>query len=232
MQRLIVEPEQIEQDRVCLTTEQEHYLRRVLRLKVGDRFILCDGRGHSWIGELLENRARMLFPTPGGREIQLALTLLIALPKGNAFDEVIRCCTELGVAQIVPVISDRTLLNPSDKKLDRWRRIAKEATEQSERQRVPPIQDPLRLQEAIASVSQPKRYFCVARRDVPHLLTCPCLGDVVVATGPEGGWTHEEMELAIASGFELVSLGRGILRAVTAAIAATTIVSAKVEANW
>jgi 16S rRNA (uracil1498-N3)-methyltransferase len=160
------------------------------------------------------------------------------LPKGNGFDEVVRCCTELGASCIVPVISDRTLLHPSPQKLERWRRIAIEAAEQSERQIVPTILAPQTFVAALSSnfsntlPVDNKKYICVARGDSPRLIDC--LQDkgqttIVIATGPEGGWTETEVECAIAAGFQLVSLGRRILRAVTAPIVALSLATAARE---
>jgi 16S rRNA (uracil1498-N3)-methyltransferase len=133
-------------------------------------------------------------------------------------------------------LSDRTLLNPSPQKLERWRRIAAEAAEQSERSFVPTILEPVAFSTGLSSVisnlsfSQP--YICVTRDDSPHLKDC--LHDkrqstIVMAIGPEGGWTQTEVENAIAAGFQPVSLGRRILRAVTAPIVALSLISAAYE---
>ena len=136
------------------------------------------------------------------------------------------------------MISDRTLLRPSPQKLERWRRIACEATEQSERLTLPQIQAPApftqALQQPTAKVAQ---YLCMARRQVPHLLTHLLeepQNEVnppswAIAIGPEGGWTDAEVEWAIAAGYQPVSLGRGILRAVTAPIVALSLINAAVE---
>jgi 16S rRNA (uracil1498-N3)-methyltransferase len=166
---------------------------------------------------------------------------MAAMPKGSGFDEVVYQATELGVACIMPLKSDRTLLNPSPQKVERWRRLTQEAGEQSERQIVPTILDPvdfaasLQLSETFA-----QRYICVARGDAPHLLSCllekkfqpeasqstnPQPPAIVIVTGPEGGWSAKEVEQAIAAGFQPVSLGRRILRAVTAPIVALSLIA-------
>src|SRR6476469_10696965 len=106
------------------------------------------------------------------RELHGEVTLMAALPKGNGFDEVVRQATELGVASIVPVTSDRTLLKPSSQKVDRWRRIAAEAAEQSERQFVPTILEPISFEFAVKDCGQKYRYICVARRENRHLWDC------------------------------------------------------------
>ncbi|MEG5018085.1 MULTISPECIES: 16S rRNA (uracil(1498)-N(3))-methyltransferase [unclassified Microcoleus] len=266
LQRLAVTAAQICDRQIDLTREQQHYLNRVLRLQAGDRFIAMDGRGHWWLA-VLEVRETGLFASIAeeiavNRELPVEVTLMAALPKGNGFDEVVRQATELGVASIVPVTSDRTLLKPSDQKVDRWRRIAAEAAEQSERQLVPTILDPISFDFAVKNCGQKYRYICVARGENRHLWDCllgnleppqpplvrgeqelephfvgavpPCPPpggelSIVIAIGPEGGWTEGEVERAIELGFEAVSLGSRILRAVTAPIVALSLVGAAFE---
>jgi 16S rRNA (uracil1498-N3)-methyltransferase len=158
------------------------------------------------------------------------------------------------------------LLKPSSQKVDRWKRIAAEAAEQSERQIVPTILEPISFDMAIKDCGQKYRFICVARGENRHLWDClvsleppgsPLIrgeqeGDagfdppqpplirgeqdgeelsIVIATGPEGGWTDSEVERAIELGFEAVSLGSRILRAVTAPIVALSLVGAAFE-KW
>ncbi|MEG4203384.1 16S rRNA (uracil(1498)-N(3))-methyltransferase [Microcoleus sp. Pol7_A1] len=251
LQRLAVSPTQICDRKIDLTRQQQHYLNRVLRLSEGDRFIAMDGRGHWWCA-VLESQETGLFASIAeeisvNRELPVEVTLMAALPKGNGFDEVVRQATELGVASIVPVTSDRTLLKPSAQKIDRWRRIAAEAAEQSERQFVPTILESVSFDIAVKDCGQKNRFICVARGDNRHLWDCligrfdpprPSLirGEqeqeelaIVIAVGPEGGWTDGEVKRAREFGFEAVSLGSRILRAVTAPIVALSLVGAAFE---
>ena len=253
LQRLAIAQAQIQNQQIALTPQQQHYLSRVLRLREGDRFIAMDGLGSWWLAQLAGTSAEILEPILADTELPVSVTLMVALPKGNGFDEVVRSCTELGVACIAPVVSDRTLLHPSPQKLERWRRIAAEAAEQSERQIVPTILDPVPFPTALSGVigrtleeglhptsnANDLQYICVARGDSPHLLDC--LQDkglvtndsgqinITIAIGPEGGWTDSEVEQAIAHGLKPVSLGRRILRAVTAPIVALSIAAAAFE---
>jgi len=250
LQRLAVTATQICDRTIDLTREQQHYLNRVLRLQAGDRFIAMDGRGHWW-SAVLEVRETGLFASIAeeiaeNRELPVEVTLMAALPKGNGFDEVVRQAAELGVASIVPVTSDRTLLKPSSQKVERWKRIAAEAAEQSERQIVPTILEPVSFDVAIKDSFQKYRFICLARGENRHLWDClvslehpqpPLIRgeqdgeelSIVIATGPEGGWTDGEVEKAIELGFEAVSLGSRILRAVTAPIVALSLVGAAFE---
>lgn len=232
MQRLVVEPNQVVADQLCLSSTQQHYLYRVLRLGTGQQFVALDGQGQQWLATLTPDPERVAIaplanPSP---RTQASITLAIALPKGNGFDDVVRQATELGVSTLQPVISDRTLHQPNPKKLERWQRIAAEATEQSERLLLPEILPPIPWRDYLTQSTAGHRWICVARSDAPHLLAAAMASDpaipTAIAIGPEGGWTEAEVEGAIAAGFQPVSLGPCILRAVTAPLAALTLVTA------
>ena len=232
LQRLAIAFSQLQEQTILLKREQLHYLGHVLRLKEGESFIAMDGQGNSWLAALEAQQGRIIEPLEVTSELPVAITLIAALPKGNGFDEVVRCCTELGVTTIMPVISDRTILNPSPQKLERWRRIATEAAEQSERAIIPAILEPVAFSSAIATVGADYRYLCVARGEHPHLLNAinsGQSGEIAIAIGCEGGWTGAEIDKAIKLGFQSVSLGSRILRAVTAPIVALSIVAAAFE---
>ncbi|ERN42940.1 RNA methyltransferase, RsmE family [Rubidibacter lacunae KORDI 51-2] len=232
LQRLSIAPGQLVAGKIRLTSEQQHYLQRVLRLQPGARFIALDGCGSSWLSELSEpSAARVISPVDVCSELAADITLLVALPKGNGFEETIRCCTELGAAAFVPVLSERALLRPSANRVARWRRIAAEAAEQSERALIPTIAEPLSFPDAIARFATGARYLCVARRDAPHAIAAITPGSLVIATGPEGGWTPTEVDIAIAGGYQPVTLGPRILRAVTAPIAVIAAIAARIEAG-
>lgn len=206
-----------------------------------------NGQGQWWLAELVvdklssELQAYILEQIVISTELPISVTLAVALPKGSGFDDIVRQATELGVSQIVPILSDRTLLNPSPQKLERWRKIAQEATEQSERQIVPTLAAPIEfnryLENTQHSDAASEHYLCVTRRSVPHLMAClaqkplPALKTIDLAIGPEGGWTDAEIEHAIAASFQPVTLGQRILRTVTAPIAALSLISAVIEMN-
>lgn len=234
MYRLVIESIQTLDQSVSLTPEQQHYLKRVLRLKNGDRFVAMDGQGKSYLAQLEEDSAKILQNLKECTELPLAITLMVALPKGNGFEEIVRCCTELGITTLIPIISQRTLLKPSPHKLERWRKIATEAGEQSERQLIPTIVDPIVFNEALRNIDKipSDRYICVTRKKAHHLLTHlseTSQNPLVIATGCEGGWTPEEIETAIAFGFQPVTLGPRILRAVTAPIVALSLAVSVIE---
>jgi len=241
LQRLVVPSAQWQAEGLYLLPHQSHYLTHVLRLRLGQHFVAMDGQGRCWLAVLTPNpaQAKLVEAIALTRELPIPITLMAALPKGNGFDGVVRQATELGATCIAPIWTDRTLLNPSAHKLNRWRRLAQEAAEQAERSLVPEILEPIPLIQALEvwnpSVTS-QRYCCVARADSPHLLSCLQSQDwggdrrpLVLAIGPEGGWTPEELEQAIVQDYQLVSLGRPILRAVTAPLVALSLLAAAVE---
>ncbi|MGV0026409.1 16S rRNA (uracil(1498)-N(3))-methyltransferase [Phormidesmis priestleyi] len=232
LQRLVIAPDQLNPPQILLNADQQHYLSRVLRLRSGDQFIAMDGQGNGWLAELQSDQAKLLEAIATKSELPISITLVLALPKGNGFDDVVRQATELGVSCIAPVISDRTLLNPSPNKLERWRRIAQEAAEQSERQIVPTILEPVPFSDRLSTNSNDRRLLCLARGSSPHLLNVlpkQTSSSITLVIGPEGGWTDQEVEQAIAANYQPVSLGRRILRAVTAPIVALSLISGAIE---
>ncbi|QQE67023.1 16S rRNA (uracil(1498)-N(3))-methyltransferase [Leptolyngbya sp. BL0902] len=228
MQRLIVQPSQIQGNHLTLTADQQHYLYRVLRLATGDGFLALDGHGQQWVATLGKSpELAHLDSLESAISILPNVTLAIALPKGSGFDDVVRQTTELGVATLQPLITQRTLHQPNPKKLDRWQRIAAEATEQCERPQLPSLSPPKTWANYLRQDLPPQRWICLARGDSQPLLTIAQASDpnldTVIATGPEGGWTDSEIEAALAAGFQPVSLGPTVLRAVTAPIVALSL---------
>jgi 16S rRNA (uracil1498-N3)-methyltransferase len=240
LQRIAISPEQFQAELIVLTPEQLHYLVRVLRSRDGDKFIAMDGMGKWWLAQLAGEQAQILQQLTVETELPVAVTLIVALPKGNGFDDVLRICTELGVATILPVLSDRTLLNPSPQKLERWQRIAQEAAEQCERAYVPTILEPVAFRTALPLIEGKQKYICEGRNNYPHLLNCLRQAlitndqgqmTISIAIGPEGGWTETEIEQAINSGYQPVSLGKRILRAISAPIVALSILAGELESR-
>lgn len=240
MQRIVIDPAQLHRNILTLTPAQHHYLVRVLRLQAGQRFIALNGTGQQWIAALPLSDPTPDFqvpivetlPPPATRPWP-SITLVMALPKAG-FDEVVRQATELGIAHLQPVLSDRTLLRPSPQKLARWQRIAAEATEQCERPTLPTLHAPIPWSEYLTT-APPGGLLASARRAalplalaIPH----PTPNTLTLALGPEGGWTPAEHDAACARGFLPISLGPHILRAVTAGPAALAMVRATLDTRY
>ena len=231
--RLVIKSNQLNGERVSLNVDQLHYLRRVLRLRDRDCFVAMDGAGKAWQAQLVQDGAVLLSELDESSELPIPVVLIAAMSKGNSFERIVHAAVELGVSEIIPVLSQRTLLNPSANRLQRWRKIATEAAEQSERMILPKVIEPMPIAKAITLpfFHGANRYFCVARSPEPHLLSYLQRGPsnaIVIATGPEGGWTDSEVEEAITAEFKVVSLGDRILRAVTAPVTALSVINASV----
>ncbi|WP_299493581.1 16S rRNA (uracil(1498)-N(3))-methyltransferase [Acaryochloris sp. IP29b_bin.137] len=241
LQRLAIAPQQLQDQRIDLTPDQRHYLCDVLRLAHGDRFIALNGQGKLWLAELLPNAAEAVTLQALDEQTELAvpMRLLAAPPKGNHFDQVVRSVTELGVSHIVPLISQRTLLRPSPNRIQRWQRIATEAAEQSHRQIIPQILEPVLFSEGVTQDKDGdnwQRYICIVDAAAPNFLHCLSQAPhwqrhtgVAVMIGPEGGWTDAEKQQAQAAGYQAVSLGQRTLRAVTATYMAVSVAIAHLE---
>jgi 16S rRNA (uracil1498-N3)-methyltransferase len=161
-----------------------------------------------------------------------AVTLCLALIKFDRFEWAVEKATELGVTRIVPVAatrSERGLFEGSQKRAERWRRVAHEASEQSRRLQVPEIDAPVKLSQALRDAST-HRFWCDERPGAPPLVQAfqPAAGDsTALLIGPEGGWTDPEREQFAAAGYRGVSLGPLVLRAETAVCAALAAIAQK-----
>ena len=225
--------DELSANHAALTGDHAEHLIRVLRARVGQEFDIATGaivrRGR--IVTIRDSRVEFELGEEISRTPTLALTLFLAVFKFDRMEWAIEKCTELGVSRIVPVIARRTdahLAAASAKRAERWRRIALQAAEQSRRATPPEIAAPIKLQE-VASLSGASRIvlaeseqgtllreILASRRPAPEAA-------VLLAIGPEGGWAEEELQLFQKSGWISASLGSTILRAETAAIAATAI---------
>jgi 16S rRNA (uracil1498-N3)-methyltransferase len=217
-------------DRVALAADDARKVAAVLRKRSGDRVQVIDSGGVAY-GATLEVGDRDVLATLDERldrgEVETALhvTIAQAVPKGHKMDLVVEKATELGAFAIVPVRSARVIgHDTSPAKVERWRRIAKSAAQQSGRVRVPEIADVCDWDALLATFAQFDRVY------VPWELAMPSplrdifehelggVGNVLVVIGPEGGFSADEVERAQRAGATAISLGRRILRTETAAL--------------
>ena len=219
----------------ALTGEHADHLVRVLRARLGQEFDIVTGG--------VVRRGRIVALDPGTVKFELGeevpavpaanITLLLAVFKFDRMEWAIEKCTELGVSRIVPVIARRTdahLVSAAPKRADRWRRIALQAAEQSRRASPPEIAVAIKVSEA---VHLPGAVRLVLAESEQRTLLRDAIeateGEILLAIGPEGGWTEEELQLFHRTRWVRASLGSTILRAETAAIAATAIVLAELH---
>ncbi len=208
-------------------------MARVLRLKPGNTVLLCDGTGAEYtstIRTLDSNSLTMEIvvtrsaPSP----IQTPhITLIQGFPKGEKFDLIVQKATELGVSAIIAFPAARSIMKiapeQAEKRLDRWRKIASEAARQSERTSIPVITLAENLSSVLHAANQTVKFFLNERERKQHLTNALSEysepGSVAIMVGPEGGFTAEELAMALSHAFLPVSLGPRILRTETAGLA-------------
>ena len=220
-----------------LKGEQAAHLARVLRAQPGQVFdVVANGFLHR--AEIVSaDEDEVVFTLHEELEADAALPvhLLMAVFKFDHLEWGIEKATELGVARITPVIARRTekhLAQAAAKRVERWRRIVREAAQQSRRSDVPMVDDPVPLQDSLAVVTAVSKLLLAETEQEnslqSQLASVPVdqLASVALAIGPEGGWAPDEMVLFAAAGWTSVTLGPRILRAETAAIAALAVCAA------
>ncbi|MFZ0952455.1 MAG: RsmE family RNA methyltransferase [Candidatus Sulfotelmatobacter sp.] len=225
--------DEVSGDRAALVGEHADHLLRVLRARVGQEFDIAAGetvrRGR--IAVVSEGRVEFDLGEKVSRANFADITLILAVFKFDRMEWAIEKCTELGISRIVPVIARRTdshLAAASAKRAERWQRIARQAAEQSRRDAPPEIAVPLKLAEVLNFSSALRIVLAESEeqtllRDI--LKEKNAIDGVAAAVGPEGGWTESELQSFQESGWISASLGNTILRAETAAIAATALVA-------
>jgi 16S rRNA (uracil1498-N3)-methyltransferase len=214
------------------------HLMRVLRARVGQDFDIATGatvrRGR--ITSLADDRVEFELAEEVSNSGLPRITLLLAVFKFDRMEWAIEKCTELGVSRIIPVIARRTdahLSSASAKRVERWQRIARQASEQSRRAAPPEIAAPIKLSESLMFSESTRIVLAESGEQIllRDVLASRLAGDAakdeqfVLAIGPEGGWTEDELAAFHQAGWVFASLGKTILRAETAAIAATAIVA-------
>lgn len=230
--------DQVSGNRAALVGEHAAHLARVLRAQVGQEFDIAAG-GVVRRGRIVSvNDGRVEFEL--GEEVEATpaaqVTLALAIFKFDRMEWAIEKCTELGVARIVPFSARRTdahLAAAAVKRAERWRRIVREAAEQARRIAPPEIADPVNLRDVLALPGELRMVLSeieteVSLRELCGAGTSARGSSLVLAIGPEGGWTNPELEAFAEAGWKSASLGKTILRAETAAIAALAVVMAEV----
>ena len=230
LRRFYVSPEGIRDGSARLDPEETRHLSRVLRLGVGDRVAVGDGRGRNWeaVVQSLEAGGAVLRLerelAPWG-ESPLKLALGIGLAKGDTLDLVIRQAVEMGVKEIFPFVSERSEKSPPERagrRLSRWQRLARESLKSCQRSSLPTIHAPREFAGALAGPEEVKLLFWEEERGgaLAAQLKGPPPAGVRILIGPEGGFTAQEAALAQAAGFRVVSLGPRRLKVETAALTA------------
>jgi len=222
---------------LTLTDADHRHVGRVLRARPGDALTLFDGAGSEVEAKVVRVERTETELALGARRVvagpAVPLTLLCAVPRGPRMDLLVQKTSELGIARIVPVVTERSVARPdaegADGKRARWEKIAREAARQCGRADLPIVDPPVALEVALAAPALPVRRLALFEGEKIRSLRATLSGIEPAATallvGPEGGFAAAELAGARAAGFEAVGLGDRILRVETAAIVAVALVA-------
>lgn len=205
---------------ICLDTDIVHHIKDVLKLKLGEEVVLCDGQGKAVLTriEKIEKKHINFFVKnilPGAVNDK-KIILYAALLKRDSFEWLLQKAVEAGVSEIVPIVSERTIKIGFNEK--RWQKIIKEAAEQSQRLVLPKLSPIQNFKEVLKKVEGVGIFFDSAGENVKKIKVS---GSVVsLFVGPEGGWSDNEIKMCKVDGLNFVNLGDSVLRAETAATVA------------
>lgn len=221
--------DEVSGNRAALTGDHARHLAQVLRAQVGQEFDISSG------AEVRQGKLISVHPDRVEFELGEAIaqpepaqiTVAISIFKFDRMEWAIEECTELGVARIVPVIAGRTekhLAAAAAKRVERWHRIVHQAAEQSRRTSSPEIAQPIKFKDLFQITGETKIVLSEVEQQLTLKGALPSdAKSVLLAFGPEGGWTDQELSAFRETGWKSASLGNTILRAETAVIAATAI---------
>lgn len=224
----------IDGSEVILAGPEAHHLAHVMRAKTGKRVVLFDGSGAEYLAEVKTIargtvRLAILSRHEVDRELPIAITLGVALPKGERQKWLVEKAVELGVQRMIPLVTARSVAEPTAQALDRLRRHVIEASKQCGRNRLMEIAHSMRFTQFVEAsgnallrwIAHPGSAGSFATplvREVPHTLMANPACGAWMAVGPEGGFTDDEVAAALAAGWKPVDLGPRVLRVETAAV--------------
>lgn len=242
MNRFFVEKENITDSSAVLYGEDVKHISSVLRLRTGDEVMLCDGIGMDYHARITaiskaEVHFDILSSSTALTEPQCSLTLFQGLPKAGKLETIIQKCVELGISEVVPVAMERSVVRLSKKdfgkKLERYQRVAMEASKQSRRGVIPRVGrliEPKEIDPA-AFDALLLAYELEGEHSIKNVLDAldGNIKRVGVIIGPEGGISDEEAKFFASLGAQSFSLGHRILRTETAGPAITAIIMYHME---
>lgn len=234
MYRFYVEDNAIKQDVIHVTGGDVNHIKNVLRMKIGEQLIICNGQGQDFyciIAKVCDSEIVVEIQEKKESETELPTKIYLfqGLPKKDKMELIIQKAVELGAFEIIPVMMKRTVVKLEDKKkelkkLERWQAIAQGAAKQSKRGIIPKVCEVLTYQQAIAMAKEMDMallpYECATgiTKTKELIKHCKNMKSIGILIGPEGGFEVEEVEIAKAAGIEPVTLGKRILRTETAGL--------------
>ena len=225
--------EEIESSEYSLFGEDGRHIAKSLRMKQGENLTLCSPSGtvHNCVVEKVEGDfvgVRILSSEQSETEPSVKVTLYQALPKGYKMEFIIQKAVEIGVTEIVPVISSRCVSRPDQKslskKLLRWQKIAKQAAMQSGRGIVPKVKDAVPFEKGVENAKGEKVIFYELGGESVKDILSDKQKEISIFIGSEGGFSGDEVDLVLKNGGRKATLGKRILRAETAPLVALTVI--------
>lgn len=229
-----------------LSGDKVNHIKNVLRMKAGEKIILCNQEGTDYLCEISEIKdgyvkAQILSAGDSESELPVKITLFQGLPKKDKMELIIQKAVELGVHEIVPVAMKRCVARIEDskkeeKKLKRWQAVARSAAEQSKRGIIPKVHSVMAYKEAVKYAGENISYNLFPYELANGMENShQCIKEAVrkdsigIFIGPEGGFEDWEADLAKESGFKVISLGKRILRTETAGPALLSVLMFEAE---
>ena len=225
--------EEIESGEYTLFGEDGRHIAKSLRMKQGENLTLCSPSGtvHNCVVEKVEGdfvEVRILSSEQSEAEPSVKVTLYQALPKGDKMDFIIQKAVEIGVTEIVPVISSRCVSRPDQKSLSkkilRWQKIAKQAAMQSGRGIVPKVKDAVTFKNGVENSKGEKVIFYELGGESVRDILSDKPKEISIFIGSEGGFSSDEVDLVLKKGGRKATLGKRILRAETAPLVALSVI--------
>ncbi len=246
MIRLFIPPEELTSQEIIIHGENAHYLSSVLRITTGENITIFDGHGNRYLCKInkiykKEVIAEKIKKDICSAESPLSIVLAQGIPKGEKMDLIIQKSTELGVKKIIPLITERSQVKHASRS-ERWRKIALSASQQSGREKIPDIEEPIGFKDFFNPPIPPlskgdeggfldKNHCGIIfseeqkEQNLKKILNSfKDTKNIALLIGPEGGFTDTETKMANEKGFMTASLGPRILRTETAALSAISII--------
>ncbi len=241
MRRFFVSADNIQGDIASINKQEARHMKKVLRLKTGDEVILFDGSGHEYQAILMDEQKNGLLARISETSLkedppEISLCLIQGIAKGDKMDSIIQKASEIGVAAIYPLWSERSIVrlqgDSAEKKVIRWQHIAREACKQCRRNLVPLVKPLIKINsiyEEIGDLPAVMLYENEMDNGLRQVLNnikdqVAAQGKLFLIVGPEGGFSEAEVKTAAKHGVNMVSLGPRILRTETAGIVASSII--------
>jgi 16S rRNA (uracil1498-N3)-methyltransferase len=243
MHRFFVNPNQITEDNIAIVGDDVKHIKNVLRMNKEDEIIICDGHGSDYycIINTINSHSintSILSKTNSDTELKTKIYLFQGLPKQGKMELIVQKAVELGVYEIIPVITERSIVKINkqngEKKLARWNKVAESAAKQSKRGIIPKVNEIMNYEDALKYASKIDSTIIPyenARnmnetKGFINELDCKEIG---VFIGPEGGFSMEEIKMANENGTKSITLGKRILRTETASLAILSLLMFQLE---